>query len=523
MSSIRRIPYFFMLVALTALVACDLGPLLDPWNPRGPSPEPPRAPEDQRTRYLDQDGNDGWEGAATFSAAPGTAVALVGQLGKVDPDGVLDQVDYYRLQARHTGMLVMVEGSVEVDLVTADDQTTHSSSDRHLWFDALSLEGGYALRVHGKIEGPIDYTLRVAAGAHVRAPCEQGCRHGLSCEAGYCAQIGDVGAACLHSGDCLAGRCDGGRCAGGDEACTADAESRDCRTCEHDGDCAWGRCEYGICLHDDWTCEEDGAASGRRCRAGNAQRCVAGGWGNAGRCDTGCLGDACAPLPSSCDAEGAMLCLDDRTAWCEGGAWWSGYGDSGACAAGGGLEGAPCERNDQCLSPLRCMPSDLDPAVSSGVCAMPCDELGTSCHDGKTCSALLDAQLFCLDVNSGGYCDLDDLLGCPGAVAGACVDGSCWPSCQTSSCPGAGCACAGGIDCTPLDVSGPGATVGLCLNWAGIGETCGGESICGDEAVCVVEYEGASTGICRALCTSSCPDGQSCQPLTNNLSACFPY
>jgi len=264
---------------------------------RGPSPEPPAA-EEPRRQVADRDGNDSWDAAGQMTVNPTELLVVTGQLGAVDSSGVLDQVDYFRFRARHRSLLLLVEGKVEVDLVTASDQPVTPAAIQPRWYDPLSLDGGYALRVRPQVGQAEAYRLTLIAGANAGADCDEGCRWGLWCIDGRCSQDSQPGEACVDAGDCLAGQCVDGVCSADDDVCAADTSPIEgCRGCASADDCQYGDCQYNICVYDGYCEPATGASSDQRCRAGLVQVCSAGAWRDVGHCDTGCWGDQCAPAP----------------------------------------------------------------------------------------------------------------------------------------------------------------------------------------------------------------------------------
>ena len=74
----------------------------------------------------------------------------------------------------------------------------------------------------------------------------------------------------------------------------------------------------------------------------------------------------------------------------------------------------------------------------------------------------------------------------------------------------------------PTDATGVAAQVGLCISIVGVGAVCDVQRWCVESAVCVAEYSGDDSGICRARCTGSCPSGQTCYELGDGSGACLP-
>lgn len=283
---------------------------------RGPSPEPPAA-DQPRHQVTDRNGNDSWDAAGQMTVDAAELLTISGQLGAVDADGVLDQVDYFRFQARHRSLLLLIDGKVEVELVTASDQPVTPVASAPRWYDPLSLAGGYALRVRPRLGQVETYALTLIAGAGVGADCSEVCRWGLWCIEERCAQDGQPGEACVDAGDCHLGWCVDGVCSAEDDACAADVA---------------------------------------RCRAGQMQVCTTGSWTAAGRCDTGCWDDQCAPFPASSDGEGAT-----------------------------------CDSDVGCSAGFLCVQTDAD--AETGICLAICYD---SCPGGEQCVSLGTGQGVCL-------------------------------------------------------------------------------------------------------------------------------
>ncbi|MFH1810593.1 MAG: hypothetical protein ABIJ09_17760 [Pseudomonadota bacterium] len=570
----RDIVTFFSFLVL--LTGCELWPGLAPGSPPAPEAEPAL-----RQLRIDRDGNDDWDSAGRLAVRVGQGAIIDGELGEVDRQGVLDQVDVYRFTARASGLELRIEGEVDLALVTADGSVLAASSKGGLWLDDLSLDGSYGLKVTTTARGAVPYVLSLVVGAHVRAACAEGCRLGLICLDERCAQDGMAGEACMWDQDCRAGRCVEGQCQDHDPVCHGSpSPGAGCRSCMDSSDCQGGVCYGDTCYGADGNCEPALDGDAGRCRGGSIQTCSAGLWHNVGRCDTGCFGEACAPASETCATEGATLCMGSASLVCQGGQWRSIWAEPGLCPGRRGLEGEGCSSDGDCQQPFACLQTEL--TSGDGVCALTCTDLGLSCLDGATCGADWSGRLFCMDQGSGSTCDLTALEGCPGEVVGACLDGRCLTGCTVEACPGPGCACGSGLTCVQLDdnndlarslgvcvrIVGPGSTcndttlcqdgavclldqegdlqgqcyrtctgscsqgescvaldanLAVCLATAAVGQSCGVDAVCERSAVCVVEYSGASEGVCRRLCTSStCDEGETCTALSDDSSACFP-
>ncbi len=227
---------------------------------------------------------------------------------------------------------------------------------------------------------------------------------------------------------------------------------------------------------------------------------------------------------------------------------------------GGGKAGATCSVPADCASGFTCVLAT--PQSTSGVCLTDCTNTGGFCASGEKCTALTTGTSVCAcqsntDCNNGKTCQNYQCTG--GSTSGNrklgevcdaqnlcatglnCVilqqganSGICFEDCTTTrACPNgetcrsltngtAACACQGDSECSGGKVCTSDLRCSNTNNRRKLGEPCDTNILCEAGLTCVATSQGATAGVCLALCTTTgtCVTGEKCYDVGNGQKAC---